>query len=204
MRLLFDGDGQGDERRMNMLLKNLIKFANCEDGEEDEKSIETQYQRMLGQLAGIEYNMAKSRVVTSMNRVEETNYEELEREIAEGIEEARKEIEDTKIELEEAKKIRKNRLEYDELGKVILEHPDRESSSSRIQAIKDEQEQLRIKEQGLEQKLEQRRKQFNLLISTIHQLQTLISEEDGVSFNSDDEEPEQEQDVVVLDSSQDG
>lgn len=186
-----------------MLLKNLIKFAN-ENGDEDEKTLETMYQRMLGQLAGLEYNMAKSRLVTGMNMMEEANYEDLEKKITEGIEEARKDIEETKIELEEAKQIRKNRLAYDELGKVILEHPDRESSLSRIENIKQEQEQLRSKEKALEQKLEQRRKQFHLLISTIHQLQSLISEEDGISFNSEEEEQEGEQDVVVLDDSQDG
>jgi len=204
MRLLFDGDGQGDERRMNMLLKNIIKFANSEG--EDEKIIETQYQRMLGQLAGIEFNMKKSRLVASMNMREETNYAELETRIAEGIEEARREIEETKLELEEAKQIRKNRLEYDQLGKVILEHPDRPSSLARIESIKEDELALRNKEKMLEEKLGQRKKQFHLLISTIHQLQTLISEEDGFNFNSDEEEAEgeeqQDQEVVVLDASQ--
>jgi len=204
MRLLFDGDGQGDERRMNMLLKNIIKFANSE--EEDEKIIETQYQRMLGQLAGIEFNMTKSRLVANMNMREETNYAELETKISEGIEEARREIEETKLELEEAKQIRKNRLEYDQLGKVILEHPDRPNSLARIESIKEDEITLRNKEKMLEEKLGQRKKQFHLLISTIHQLQTLIGEEDGINFNSDEEEAEgeeqQDQEVIVLDASQ--
>jgi len=187
-----------------MLLKNIIKFANSE--EEDEKIIETQYQRMLGQLAGIEFNMTKSRLVANMNMREETNYAELETKISEGIEEARREIEETKLELEEAKQIRKNRLEYDQLGKVILEHPDRPNSLARIESIKEDEITLRNKEKMLEEKLGQRKKQFHLLISTIHQLQTLIGEEDGINFNSDEEEAEgeeqQDQEVIVLDASQ--
>jgi len=195
MRLLFDGDGQGDERRMNMLLKNIIKFANS--SEMDEKIIETQYQRMLGQLTGIEFNMTKSRLVTGMNKREETNYADLEREIALGIEEAKKEIQETKLELEQAKQIRKNRLEYDELGKEVMEHPDRESSEARIRAINEEQAQLRQREATLERKLEERRKEFTLLINTIHQLQTLIFEEDGVSFSTEDDDTEPEPEVII-------
>jgi len=199
MRLLFDGDGQGDERRMNMLLKNIIKFSNSSGDGLDEKTVETQYQRMLGQLAGIEFNMTKSRLVTSMNKREETNYADLEKDIALGIEEAKKEIQETKLELERAKQIRKNRLEYDELGKEILEHPDRDSSQLRIQGIRTEQEQLRQREAQLEEKLRQRKNQFHLLISTIHQLQTLISEEDGVSFSTEEEE-DQDNDTITIDA----
>jgi len=199
MRLLFDGDGQGDERRMNMLLKNIIKFANTE-----EEACETLYQRMLGQLAGIEWNMSKSRMVTKMNKREEDNYAALDTQIAEDIKVAREEIEATKRELEEAKQIRKNRLEYDALGKVIIEHPDRDNSMNRLESIKDEMEALRKKEEMLETKLKERSKQFNLLISTIHQLQTLIEDEDGYTFNTEEEDQDQDsqEEIVMLDSSQ--
>jgi len=199
MRLLFDGDGQGDERRMNMLLKNIIKFANSEEGE---TACETLYQRMMGQLASVEWNMAKSRAVKHMNKKEEENYENLEKTIGAGIEDAKREIEETKKELEEAKQIRKNRLEYDQLGKVILEHPDRQSSLSRLQSQKEEMESLRAKEKEIEEKLAQRKKQFHLLISTIHQLQTLISEEDGYNFNSEDEDQDQtSEEITILNTS---
>ena len=73
MRLLIDGDGTGDDRRLNMLLKALIKWSNAEDdqvmmrmmtiddNDDDQHNCELQYQRMLTQLAGIEWNMTKSR-----------------------------------------------------------------------------------------------------------------------------------------------
>ena len=59
MRLLVDGDGTGDDRRLNLLLKALIKWCNAE---EDQQTCEMTYQRMLTQLAGIEWNMTKSRL----------------------------------------------------------------------------------------------------------------------------------------------
>ena len=49
MRLLYDGDGVGDERRMNLLLKNVIKFAMSKDTI-DQSVMETLLQRLLGQV----------------------------------------------------------------------------------------------------------------------------------------------------------
>lgn len=64
MRLLFDGDGQGDERRMNMLLKSVIKFTmaasagqNSSGSAADLNIIETHYQRILAQVPIINYNL---------------------------------------------------------------------------------------------------------------------------------------------------
>eukprot|EP00088_Acartia_fossae_P001726 TRINITY_DN10688_c0_g1_i1.p1 TRINITY_DN10688_c0_g1~~TRINITY_DN10688_c0_g1_i1.p1 ORF type:complete len:214 (+),score=44.29 TRINITY_DN10688_c0_g1_i1:47-688(+) len=200
MRLLFDGDGQGDERRMNLLLKNVLKFATSKDS--DEKAIETQYQRMLGQLSSIEYYMVKTREMQVMNEQEASNYSDLESKIIEGIEEARGIIESTKLELEDAKIIRKNKLEYDEIGKKINELASREASLARIQEIESEKAQLALKEKEIEQKLDKRREQFSVIIKSIHQLQELIFEEDGVSYMSDDNE-DNDQEIVTLDISQD-
>lgn len=200
MRLLVDGDGTGDDRRMNMLLKLLIKWCNTD--EVDTASCEMNYQRMLGQLANIEWNMSKSRLVAEMNEAEMNNYELIQSKIETGIEAAKKEIQDTKVELVEAKGIRKNRLEYDALAKVIEKHPDRVSSLARLQSLDDEQKALREKELALEEKLATRKKQFNLLISTLHQLQTLVEDEDGVVKPGSHEDTSQEltEAVEVMDT----
>ena len=87
---------------------------------------------------------------------------------------AREEIEETKAELVEAKRIRKNRMEYDALAKVIMNHSDRETSEARLEQVKAEQKQLEEKQVKLEDKLDIRKKQFHVLVSTIHQLQVTI------------------------------
>ena len=171
MRLLIDGDGTGDDRRLNMLLKALIKWCCSED---DRNTIEVQYQRMLTQLAGIEWNMTKSRMAAAMNQAELENYEVLHQKVESGITEAREEIEGTKADLAEAKRVRKNRMEYDALAKVITTHPDRETSEARIEALRQEQKQLEEREVKLDQKLDIRKKQFHVLVSAIHQMQDLL------------------------------
>ena len=175
MRLLVDGDGTGDDRRLNLLLKTLIKWCNAE---EDQQTCELTYQRMLTQLAGIEWNMTKSRLAASTNQAELENYSQLHKRVEAGITEAKDEIELTKAELVEAKRIRKNRMEYDALAKVIMTHPDRETSEARIEQLKLEQKSLEEKEIKLDKKLDIRKKQFHVLVSSIHQMQDLLANDE--------------------------
>ena len=202
MRLLIDGDGTGDDRRLNMLLKALIKWCCSED---DRNTIEVQYQRMLTQLAGIEWNMTKSRMAAAMNQAEPENHEVLHQKVESGITEAREEIEGTKADLAEAKRVRKNRMEYDALAKVITTHPVRETSEARIEALRQEQKQLEEREVKLDQKLDIRKKQFHVLVSAIHQMQDLLdNDEDNcktedISKDSNLSQGSDESDIEIAD-----
>ncbi|KAK0093084.1 hypothetical protein PV326_014348 [Microctonus aethiopoides] len=171
-RLLIDGDGTGDDRRINVLLKSFIKWANTPDVDN------TLHERMLSQLAQCEYAQKKSKLVSIMSQDELNNYEVLSKQIEVEIEEAKKDIEKTKAELQEAKQIRKNRMEYDVLAKIINEQPDRKETNIKLTTLEQELGFLKEKSEQLEQKLEMRRKQFHVLISSIHSLQATLDESD--------------------------
>ncbi|CAK9823567.1 THO complex subunit 7 homolog [Anthophora retusa] len=171
-RLLIDGDGTGDDRRINMLLKSFIKWANSPDVDN------TLHERMLSQLAQCEFAQRKSRLVSNMSQEELKNYEKLSQEIEIQIEEAKKDIEKTKAELQNAKRVRKNRIEYDVLAKVINEQPDRVETNLKLATLREELGKLKEKSEQLELKLEMRRKQFHVLISSIHSLQGMLDEGD--------------------------
>ncbi|XP_015436008.1 PREDICTED: THO complex subunit 7 homolog isoform X1 [Dufourea novaeangliae] len=169
-RLLIDGDGTGDDRRINMLLKSFIKWVNNPDVDN------TLHERMLSQLAQCEFAQKKSRLVSNMSQDELKSYEKLSKEIEIQIEEAKKDIERTKAELQEAKRVRKNRIEYDVLAKVINEQPDRVETNLKLATLREELGRLKEKSEQLEHKLEMRRKQFHVLISSIHSLQGMLDE----------------------------
>ncbi|KAH0956431.1 hypothetical protein HN011_000028 [Eciton burchellii] len=169
-RLLIDGDGIGDDRRINMLLKSFIKWINNSDVDN------TLHERMLSQLAQCEFAQKKSRLVSNMSREELENYEKLSKEIEIQIEEAKEDIENTKAELQDAKRVRKNRIEYDVLAKVINEQPDRLETDIKLTTLRQELGSLKEKSEQLEHKLEMRRKQFHVLISSIHSLQEMLDE----------------------------
>lgn len=138
-RLLIDGDGIGDDRRINMLLKSFIKWANSPDADN------TLHERMLSQLAQCEFAQRKSRLVSNMSQEELKSYEQLSKEIEIQIEEAKKDIERTKIELQDAKRVRKNRIEYDVLAKVINEQPDRVETNLKLATLREELGKLKVK-----------------------------------------------------------
>lgn len=113
-----------------------------------------------------------------MSDEELKNYEIMSDQIDVEIQEAVKDIDLTKNELQEAKQIRKNRIEYDVLAKVINEQPDRQETNLKLATLRQELDSLKEKSEQLEHKLTMRRKQFHVLISSIHSLQGMLDESD--------------------------
>merc|ERR1711915_44451 len=179
-RLLIDGDGAGDDRRINVLLKSFIKW--CSPTSPEEGFI--QYQRMLGQLSQCEFSMGKTLMVYDMNLREMENYEKIYTNIEQNITSAHEKIAECKKEIQRAKRIRKNRQEYDALAKVIQQHPDRHDTLKQLEALDKELQQLSKIKENVDAKLELRKKQFHVLLSTIQELQQTL-ENDEKSDNDD-------------------
>ncbi|KAG7299121.1 hypothetical protein JYU34_017633 [Plutella xylostella] len=184
-RLLIDGDGTGDDRRLNVLLKTLIKWCNTDDKPEESK---TTHDRMLAQLAQCEFAVTKSQLASEMMAAELKSYEALSHILETGIEAAKGNIEKSKADLAQAKVVRKNRIEYDVLAKVISEQPDRKQTNEKLSTLKTELASLETSKQQLEGRLSLRKKQFHVLVTSIHQLQALLDEPEDVDSVSDDVE----------------
>ncbi|KAG7999385.1 THO complex subunit 7-like protein, partial [Nibea albiflora] len=115
----------------------------------------TQYQRMLGTLAQCEFSMGKTLMVYDMNLREMENYETI-----------------------------YTNIEYDALAKVIQQHPDRHETLKQLEALDKELQQLSHIKENVDAKLELRKKQFHVLLSTIQELQQTL-ENDEKSDNED-------------------
>ncbi|PVD24758.1 hypothetical protein C0Q70_15244 [Pomacea canaliculata] len=173
-RLLIDGEGGNDDKRLNNLLKTFIRWYSSPDDEESQNT----YHRMLSMLSQSEFTMEKSLQVHAMNLREQENYEKLTKEIENRIKEATTQIAECKQELQQAKRIRKNRQEYDALARVIQQHPDRQETTKQLQVLDKELSSLADTKEKLEEKLELRRKQFLVLITSIHELQRILEEDE--------------------------
>ncbi|KAL4225875.1 THO complex subunit 7 [Mactra antiquata] len=177
-RLLIDGDAGNDEKRLTSLLKTFIRWSNNIDDSTSEDSHIT-VQRMLATLAQSDHAIQKSAQVYKMNLYEQQNYDKLNKQIESRIEEAERKIKESKEELQQAKQIRKHRQEYDALAKVIQQQPDRQDTTRKLEDVDEELKQLEETKKTLEQKLDLRRKQFHVLISAIHELQTMLEDDDN-------------------------
>eukprot|EP00794_Sanderia_malayensis_P019976 gene19976-21934_t len=184
-RLLFDGEGTGEDRRIQTLLKTIVKWCNT-DANRDECNLT--YQRIIALLNQCEYAMIKNHLVYEMNMKERKNYEALFKEIEQGIMQAKEDIAQCKVELQQAKKIRKNRQEYDALAKVIELHPDRKQSQAETDALKEDLTRLEQTKNEILKKLDVRGKQLHALVHCIHVLQqTLDADSSSASSNKPDE-----------------
>ncbi|KAM4722526.1 THO complex subunit 7 [Rhinophrynus dorsalis] len=185
-RLLIDGDGAGDDRRINLLVKSFIKWGNSSSHEEGY----SQYQRMLSTLSQCEFSMGKTLLVHDMNLREMENYEKIYADIESSIAGAHEKIAECKKQILQAKRIRKNRQEYDALAKVIQHHPTRQETLKQLEDLGKELQQLSHTKENVEDKLELRRKQFHVLLSTIHELQQTLENDDKHAEESQDSQME--------------
>ncbi|XP_070394373.1 THO complex subunit 7 homolog isoform X6 [Dermacentor albipictus] len=152
-KLLIDGDGMGDDRRLNMLLKVFLKWCMTDDDTEEENKMV--YERMLMTLAQCEFSISKSQHVLAMNDAEMKNYEQLYREI-----------------------------EYDALAKVIAKQPDRRGMLSQLECLEKEIHSLQQSQQALDSRLEHRRRQFHVLLTSVCELGRILKDEENGDVES--------------------
>lgn len=117
------------------------------------------------------------------------NYKCISKAIDGGIEHAKVQIAQNKDNLVIAKKIRKNRMEYDVLAKVISQQPDRKETMAKLESLKNELDTLKESRTELIEKLESRRNDFTVLMRSIQELQSKLDGDDVIA--SDDEQKDE-------------
>ncbi|XP_050101433.1 THO complex subunit 7 homolog [Anopheles aquasalis] len=175
-RLQIDGDGTGDDRRLNDLLKTFIKWCNSNDGPETSQAM---HDRLLAQLAQCEFDRKKSDFYAKVMEQELKNYAAISDAIEAGIEMAKTQIDQSKHNLVLAKKIRKNRMQYDVLAKIINQQPDRKQTVQQLELLKEELDMLKENKADLERQLEQKKKDFSVLMHSIVELQNKLDPTDS-------------------------
>lgn len=175
-RLLIEGESGGDDRRIGSLLKLFVKWSNTDETPEESAAT---YEKMVSMLAQIEFSMEKKLLIHNMNEKEMKNYEIIYQKIEKEISEAHERIAACKEELNEARRVRKHRQEYDNLARVIQKQPDRKETTKKLEELDKELGVLTESKNTLERKLEDRRKQFHVLINSIHELQRILEEDEN-------------------------
>lgn len=99
---------------------------------------------MLVHLNLCEHAMKKSQAVSRMNVEEMLMYDNMSSEIDHNIKNTKTDIDRAKNELKKAKTVRRNRMEYDVLAKLIIQHPPRTDTAKRLDDLKDELQALRV------------------------------------------------------------
>lgn len=175
-RLIFDGDGTGDDRRFNLMLKMIAKWTNStEESPEESRQI---YDKILAQLSLIEHSRHRSDLITKSNDEQLIKYQRLFADYEKKIIEIKDEIAKQRLELEKAKIIKQNRIQYDLLARVISAEPPRTEMNKKLVTLQKQLKELGEEKRRLVQKLDKRKKQFRVLSTSANQLRVDLNEED--------------------------
>ncbi|KAK5643325.1 hypothetical protein RI129_007170 [Pyrocoelia pectoralis] len=183
-KLLIDGDGTGDDRRLNVLLKNFFKWGNfCDETSTEFRSL---YDRMLAQIDQCESAARRSQIGLRANGRQQQKGQQYQKKLERQINDCKKTIEVNKQNLVQAKVLKQNRMMYDLLAQSIKQQPARKDTDKRLADLKAELNQLRDQKTKLEQKLEMRKKLFHVSMSSMNQLRSILEEDDITNTSLDD------------------
>lgn len=177
-KLLYDGEGFGDDKRITQLMRQIYLWQHANSKEEKD----ILYNKVLNLLADAEIQCNKYTNIHKTSNKEYEYYEELTKKLDESIEEKRQQIQDIKSDLNKAKIVRKNRMEYDPLVDKILSYPTREESLEKIAKIKRDTETLERYKEDLAQRLEQRKQQLEELITLAKSVHEKLVEDESLNI----------------------
>lgn len=127
-------------------------------------------------MAQCEFAVIKSEYSAKMMKQEKKNYEIVSSKIDSSIVQTKKQIDESKEKLVLAKKIRKNRMEYDVLAKIISQQPDRRKTTEKLELLKKDLSELGSTRRQLETKMEIRKNEFAVLMRSIKELQNKLDD----------------------------
>jgi THO complex subunit 7 len=111
-------------------------------------------------MANCEFSVLKSELSEQMIDEELKNYKKVSDNIAEKIEMVKDQIDASKEQLVSAKEIRRNKLEYSSMARLIKEEPDRKEIIQKHETLKEELQKQNEQFQKVNRVLENRRKDF--------------------------------------------
>lgn len=174
-----------------MLLKTFIKWCSSESKESEEITMP-----LASQLALTEFAILKSDLSEQMIESELKNYKKFSDTIEERIEQVTEDIEKYKTQLVTAKEIRRNKLEYSSLARLIKEQPDRKEIIEKHESLKAELQKQFEEYQKINKALENRRKDFACFMILVNEL---LKEDDINKDNESDGMDEDEEEGTLID-----
>lgn len=139
---------------------------------------------MLSQLSQCEFAVKRSQLQVKTNAKQLDMYKLIQESLERKITEVKEAIVNNKNSLIQAKILKQNRMMYDLLAKNIKEQPARKETDKRLSDLKKQLEELHEESRLLEEKLDTRRKQFHVLVSSANQLRGMLESSTNEDINT--------------------
>ena len=180
--------GDVETRKANTLMRDILRLANA-PADQPASERDSALQHIRASIDYLEY-IATERcdTVMEMNAKQTTEYGELEREIGAQLETARSDIAEAKAQLKDARRLRRNKQEYDTLAEEIALHPARATSQREAEAAEAQLAILAGEKEKLKGEMARRSKQFFLLVHSARELRRALEGEAAAAAASQDEQ----------------
>ncbi|OZJ05535.1 hypothetical protein BZG36_01927 [Bifiguratus adelaidae] len=165
-----------DERPLRNLIKKFYSWVNQLDNVTNEEA-QTSLDALFLQLLHYQILLKRQQALHDMNIQEVQNYSQENIRIEQESQEAKEAIVALQSELEKARKLRDNKMEYDKIAKDIMQLKTRKESLDTIQQLESDIKMLEKEKVTYKTLRQHREQQFYTLIGSVKALQKEIEEE---------------------------
>lgn len=174
-KLLLDGDGTGEDKRILAFLRLLPKWILNDD---TGSFSETTLNKLLAQLGTIVTNKIKCNYSRKSIDKQAKKFKILQTTYQENIKIIRDDIENQRNLLKRAKTVKKNRIEYDLLLAMVNKQPSRKEMGQKIECLEVEINKLQKEKENLNQRVDAKVKQCYVLSTSANSLKSILTEGD--------------------------
>jgi THO complex subunit 7 len=180
-KLMIDGDGMGDDRRINLLMAKFFQWFNLRSERENRNPEEEDilYNRMLHLINDCELTAERSLEVNKTLEQEIESYEDITQEMIQEIDSTKSKIDLVKRDLKDARQVRSNRKEYEPLVEEIEKLPTKQASLEKINQIKKDALLLEAKKKDLLDRISQRKATIQSLVESSELLLSSLNSDEA-------------------------
>ena len=197
---MFEGEGTGDDRRLNLLIKNFCQWSNSFGNDSVSKEWQDLlYQRMLALISEAEISMKKSDIVKQACNAEQKEYDHIYDRIDINIDEAKSVLDALKNQLVEAKAERKNKSEANAVCDLIQQFPSRSQTNDKLAEVNNDVRLLERQTVELKLRIENWIKQFDDVIKAVHEMNSLLEQDVEGDIYKNQEDMEVDNKIETID-----
>lgn len=162
-------------------MKNLTKWTHYTGTEPNDNQIILD--RTLWQLGLCEFSVKRSKILRKTVQKQLGKYSQIQEKLNMEIAKTRDSIEESRKNLNQAKIWKQNHVMYDLLANTIVGNPARKETNKMLTNLQTELKNLKEQSKSLEMKLDLRKKQFHVLVTSANHLRAMLEEVEDSNMN---------------------
>lgn len=171
---MFDGEGTGEDRRINFFQKMIVKWILTDYDSQEENA--NMYNKILLHLSHMEHSRRKGELIKLNNKRELQQYKDYQDKIKNNIASIQEAINTSKIILAKVKSEKHQRLNCDMIVKDILEQPSRIETAQTVRELQLNIDDMKKTQQILKNEFIIWRKHFVVLLTSANQMCVRLNE----------------------------